>query len=471
MPPAAEPPSAALASSSDKAKATSPSISPVKQSKKAKPDTGTPFVGGGKMDFEEPNHDADNQRPIPEACKSFRDAVTSKDSSSTYLEDWLQPLSEEEANMPLDVDTEDPDCPVIECSRGEHRLASSRLKDAVIFHVLGRRVPFMIMNNRIQNLWAVRGQVRITDMGAGFFTARFDSSEDYRRALMEGPWKIGEHYIVPRLWQEGFDPCTDTLSHTLVWVRLPGLPLEFFTETFLRRIGDKIGQLVRIDPTTLAMERGNYARICLHVVCFKCGIYGHTNDICPSATATADLEGEQVHSNPLFLEEVMAKERPEVFEEYGPWMLAKSRSKRNSGVPHKPAGRTMPSAVEHAVTPPVSSVAPQGSRFIVLADESPHKDQVPPRPPVGKGTSSSSVADPNLGKQNAPKKSKAKKDVGSTPVVEASSTKLTGKRASKTTTTKTAAASNMKGKGASQKVLPLKLDKPPLSQLQLWLLI
>ncbi|CAN1813117.1 hypothetical protein LINPERHAP1_LOCUS26771 [Linum perenne] len=343
----------------------------------------------------------------------------------------------------------------------------------------------MIMNNRIQNLWAVRGQVRITDMGASFFTARFDSSEDYRRALMEGPWKIGEHYIVPRLWQEGFDPCTDTLSHTLVWVRLPGLPLEFFTETFLRRIGDKIGQLVRIDPTTLAMERGNYARICvrvdlskkllskykllhrirrveyegLHVVCFKCGIYGHTNDICPSATATADLEGEQVHSNPLFLEEVMAKERPEVFEEYGPWMLAKSRSKRNSGVPHKPASRTMSSAVEHTVTPPVSSVAPQGSRFIVLADESPHKDQVPPRPPVGKGTSSSSVADPNLGKQSAPKKSKAKKDVGSTPVVEASSTKLTGKRASKTTTTKTAAANNMKGKGASQ-VTILKRQRP-----------
>ncbi|CAN1823610.1 hypothetical protein LINPERHAP1_LOCUS30444 [Linum perenne] len=302
---------------------------------------------------------------------------------------------------------------------------------------------------------------------------------------MEGPWKIGEHYIVPRLWQEGFDPCTDTLSHTLVWVRLPGLPLEFFTETFLRRIGDKIGQLVRIDQTTLAMERGNYARICvrvdmskkllskykllhrirrveyegLHVVCFKCGIYGHTNDIFPSATATADLEGEQVRSNPLFLEEVLAKERPEVFEEYGPWMLAKSRSKRNAGAPNKLASRTMVSVVEHAVTPPTSFVTPQGSRFNVLADETPPADQVPPRPPVGKGTSTSSAADPNLGKQNAPKKSKAKKGVGLTPEVEASSTKPTGKRASKTSTPNAAAASNMKGKGASQ-VTILKRQRP-----------
>ncbi|CAN1126196.1 hypothetical protein LINPERHAP2_LOCUS3288 [Linum perenne] len=102
-------------------------------------------------------------------------------------------------------------------------------------------------------------------MGGGFFTAKFDSSEDYRRALLEGPWKIGEHYIVPRLWQEGFDPCTDTLLYTLIWVRLLGLPLEFFTETFLRRIGEKIGTLVRIDLMTLAMERGNYTRICLRV--------------------------------------------------------------------------------------------------------------------------------------------------------------------------------------------------------------
>ncbi|CAN1175120.1 hypothetical protein LINPERHAP2_LOCUS31765, partial [Linum perenne] len=145
-------------------------------------------------------------------------------------------------------------------------------------------------------------------------------------------------------WQEGFDPCTDSHSHTLVWVRLSGLPLEFFTETFLRRIGDKIGTLVPIDPTTLAMKIGNYARICvrvdlskkllskykllhrirrveyegMHVVCFKCGIYGHNNELCPTILAATKHDGEQTHSNPLFIEEVMVKERPEVFEDFGP---------------------------------------------------------------------------------------------------------------------------------------------------------
>ncbi|CAN1149035.1 hypothetical protein LINPERHAP2_LOCUS16800, partial [Linum perenne] len=131
---------------------------------------------------------------------------------------------------------------------------------------------------------------------------------------------LGEHYSVPCLCQEGFEPGSDTVSHTLVWVRLPSLPLEFFSEKFLRRIGDKIGQLVRIDPVTLSIERGNYARICvrvdlskkllskyklfhrgrlieyegLHVVCFQCGHYGHTKDICPSLAPVDGLDGETV---------------------------------------------------------------------------------------------------------------------------------------------------------------------------------
>ncbi|CAN1150733.1 hypothetical protein LINPERHAP2_LOCUS17751 [Linum perenne] len=342
----------------------------------------------------------------------------------------------------------------------------------------------MIMNNRIQNLWAVRGQVRITDMGAGFFTARFDSSEDYRRALLEGPWKIGEHYIVPRLWQEGFDPCTDNLSHTLVWVWLPGLPLEFFTETFLRRIGDKIGQLVRIDPTTLAMERGNYARICvrvdlskkllskykllhkirrveyegLHVVCFKCGIYGHTIDLCPSAKAaeTAEQDKELVHSNPLFLEEVLAKERPEVFEEYGPWMLAKSRSRKSSMVTSKLPGHLPRPTVERPSSDPIASEPPQGSRFTVLADEIPPSKPTTAAATVGQFDPTPPSAASQVGSQ---RKQKAKKGVGPTPTAEPSSVKTTGKRAPKSAAPKGPASANIKGKNNAQ-VTILKRQRP-----------
>ncbi|CAN1132927.1 hypothetical protein LINPERHAP2_LOCUS7342, partial [Linum perenne] len=346
------------------------------------------------MDFDESYLGSNSQGPVTETFKSFRDAVSSPEASTEIFEDWLQPLSEEEANMPLDADTENPDCPVIECSRGEHRLANCRLKDAVIFHVLGRRVPFAIMNNRIQNLWAVRGQ---------------------------------------------------------------------------------IGKLVRIDPTTIAMERGNYAWICvrvdlskkllskykllhrvrrveyegLHVVCFKCGIYGHTTDICPTAAVAAVKDGEQVHSNPLFLEKVLAKEIPEVFEEYGPWMLAKSRSKRNVGAPNKTVSRPIAPTLGHpGPPPPLPPPPPQGSRLLV--NETPPAPQIPQSTAVELVSSTPSGTTPQVGIQSGSKKQKPKKGAGLSPEGETNSANTTGKRASKSAIQKVDVSASTKGKGSSQ---------------------
>ncbi|CAN1130931.1 hypothetical protein LINPERHAP2_LOCUS6119, partial [Linum perenne] len=303
---------------------------------------------------------------------------------------------------------------------------------------------------------------------------------------------IGEHYIVPRLWQEGFDPCTDNLSHTLVWVRLPWLPLEFFTKTFLRRIGDKIGQLVRIDPTTLAMERGNYARICvrvdlskkllskykllhrirrveyegLHVFFFErtrvCMLFA-SSVVSMAILLTSVLllrrrrrPNKTSHSNPLFLEEVLAKERPEVFEEYGPWMLAKSRSRKSSVVESKLTGQLPRSIVERPGSDPIASVAPQGSRFTVLAYEIPSLKPATATAPVGEPDPTPQSAASQLGSQ---KKQKAKKGVGPTPEAETNSVKTTGKRAPKSTAPKGAASVSIKGKNNAQ-ITILKRQRP-----------
>ncbi|CAN1797906.1 hypothetical protein LINPERHAP1_LOCUS21463 [Linum perenne] len=52
--------------------------------------------------------------------------------------------------------------------------------------------------------------------------------EDYARALFEGPWMVGDHYI-----------------------------------------GDRIDRTIRIDHITLTRTRGNYARICVKVELHK----------------------------------------------------------------------------------------------------------------------------------------------------------------------------------------------------------
>ena len=102
-----------------------------------------------------------------------------------------------------------------------------------------------------------------------------------------------------------FDPQTDTISNLLVWVRIPSLPLEYFEEVFLMKLGAKIGRLIRVDEATSVVSRGRSARLYveldlskpllskfmlrrrirrieyegMHMVCFGCGLFGHRQQL------------------------------------------------------------------------------------------------------------------------------------------------------------------------------------------------
>ncbi|CAN1131806.1 hypothetical protein LINPERHAP2_LOCUS6604 [Linum perenne] len=233
-----------------------------------------------------------------------------------------------------------------------------KFADAIIINTLGKVFPYTFMSRKIPQLWGKKGVVRISDVGWGFFVVKFDSVEDYERAMFGGPWMVGDHYVVIQTWRPYFRPEDSTLSTLRLWVRLPGLPLEYFDYSILQRIGDRIGKTVRIDHTTLEGTRGNFARICvevdlskpllskyrlrrrvrrveyegLHTICFGCGCYGHEESACPETIdAEKSLPGSTSFSNPVFNEVDRGEERPEVEEDFGPWMKVKRQSRRPGG--------------------------------------------------------------------------------------------------------------------------------------------
>ncbi|CAN1273486.1 hypothetical protein LINPERPRIM_LOCUS15066 [Linum perenne] len=186
-----------------------------------------------------------------------------------------------------------------------------------------------------------------------YYVVRFETIGDYERAMFGGPWMVGDHYVVIQNWRPYFQPEDSTISTLRVWVRLPGVPLEYYDATILTIIGNKIGKTVRLDNTTLEGSRGNFARICvevdlakpllskyrlhrrvrrieyegLHTICFSCGCYGHAQDACDKK-AEEELEenSEIMISNPIFQNKA-EDPRPEVEEDFGPWMKV-SRSSR-----------------------------------------------------------------------------------------------------------------------------------------------
>ncbi|KAJ9184836.1 hypothetical protein P3X46_004523 [Hevea brasiliensis] len=175
---------------------------------------------------------------------------------------------------------------------------------------------------------------------------------------------VAGHYLTVHQWHPNFDPDLAQIEKAMLWVRVPNLPIEYYSHTFLWRLGQRIGVPIHIDDTTLSVSRGKFARMCVEVdlsktllskfkfqrrirkieyeginlICFECGVYGHRRKDRPSCVPPGDAPVcggslEQNHENtttecaPSVPEVVI---QPEVIDKFGPWMIAKRTSRRNS---------------------------------------------------------------------------------------------------------------------------------------------
>ncbi|CAN1181524.1 hypothetical protein LINPERHAP2_LOCUS35448 [Linum perenne] len=244
------------------------------------------------------------------------------------------------------------------------------------------------MSRKLPQLWAKKGSISVSDVGFGFYIVRFETVADFDRAMFGGPWMINDHYVVIQEWRPYFRPEETFLSTLRVWVRLPGLPFEYFDNSVLKIIGDRIGRTVRIDHTTLEGSRGNFARICvevdlskpllskyrlrrrvrrieyegLHVICFNCGCYGHKDEACKQEPEAEIVQNQStVFANPVFQREGDPEIRPEVEEDFGPWMQVKKNRRKQKQVV---TSTTNPTGVAAS-----TKVNGKGNSFSVLADK------------------------------------------------------------------------------------------------------
>lgn len=107
--------------------------------------------------------------------------------------------------------------------------------------------------------------MQVTDMGQDFYLVRFTKQEYYVHALVEGPWKIADNYLIVQRWRPLFSFSADITSKIAVWIRLPGLPVELCNEQFLKHIGSTLGTMLKIDELTSVHTRGKFARICVEL--------------------------------------------------------------------------------------------------------------------------------------------------------------------------------------------------------------
>ncbi|XP_047256012.1 uncharacterized protein LOC124888767 [Capsicum annuum] len=114
-------------------------------------------------------------------------------------------------------------------------------------------------------LWKSSEPLVLIDLGHGFFTAKFSKEENKIKALHGRPWFIVGHFLSVVAWEPNFAPSIQTMSHSVIWARLPQLPTELYDHLILEKIGNHLGSLLKIDSCTSSTLQGRYARLCVQI--------------------------------------------------------------------------------------------------------------------------------------------------------------------------------------------------------------
>jgi hypothetical protein len=239
------------------------------------------------------------------------------------------------------------DCPEFILSEREESRIQKPWRQGLIVKLMGRRIGYKALETRLKQIWVRKGVISIIDLGYEYFLVYFTNEEDYTKALEDGPWLIYDHYLIAREWTPNFHPNNATIEKAAVWVRISGLPIEYYDAKILNYIGNRIGETVKVDRNTLFQERGKYARVCvevdlnkpllamfelkgevykveyegLHMLCRSCGKFGHYVEGCPdklvSNTSRTNTHQDSVSVN----EKGQTANGKEKNEGEGPWVV------------------------------------------------------------------------------------------------------------------------------------------------------
>ncbi|PPS09996.1 hypothetical protein GOBAR_AA10655 [Gossypium barbadense] len=228
--------------------------------------------------------------------------------------------------------------PEIDFSNRVNQLLIKDMKLAIVIKLLGKNIGYATLQNKIHSLWKLILPFPLMDIENGYYLTTFQNVEDFERVLSQGPWIVYREYLTVYLWSIEFNLSQPYLNMVMAWIRLPGLPGHMVAiSTLIMEFGEDSQEW----RSTLILERPFRRKFLINgvpqrieyeglpTVCFSCGHYGHTQDLCPKSVTT------QKPSKENFLDkEPVSENRPELSEnnstnssgDYDPWMLVKKHN-------------------------------------------------------------------------------------------------------------------------------------------------
>lgn len=166
------------------------------------------------------------------------------------------------------------------------------------------------IRSHIHSEWNLERPPAVGVIDKRHITLHMASSSDTKRALARTKNKINTSMFRLFRWTPDFEVGRDS-ALAAVWVKMFNLPLHYYNDASLHRLGSILGTVLRIHPSTHGLTQQSYAKICIeldvskplidklwigtskeygweitleyegnHAYCDYCGLLGHTLGLC-----------------------------------------------------------------------------------------------------------------------------------------------------------------------------------------------
>ncbi|MBA0702641.1 hypothetical protein Goari_020437 [Gossypium aridum] len=94
--------------------------------------------------------------------------------------------------------------PSIHFSDHVHQTLYESMYRTIVVKLLGRKIGYRALSNRISSLWKPLTPIFIMDLENDYFLVKLQMEVDYIHALTEGAWIVYGYYLTVQPWTEYF---------------------------------------------------------------------------------------------------------------------------------------------------------------------------------------------------------------------------------------------------------------------------
>ena len=136
---------------------------------------------------------------------------------------------------------------------------------ALIVYVVGNTPSIGMIIRHIEKEWNCVAKPQVYLHEKGYFVVKFQNIEDRNEILYSGPHMLNNRPMIIKAWSPDFNFHDEMLRIIPLWVRLPNLPLSYWSMDSLSRIGSMVGVPLYADECTTHQKRISFARLLIEV--------------------------------------------------------------------------------------------------------------------------------------------------------------------------------------------------------------